>query len=238
MTIASMHLISRLILGMTLLLTAAFNDSVYMTLFLLLISLLLLNMMQSGARLLRESCRLLSWLVIPIVVLHAFFTPGELLLTGMSFPVSVEGIQLGSWFAFHLVVMFLAALTFSRLLGRDEWIYIMLRIPALGERVVPYVLLLEAGLNRSRQITRREQESWRASGGRVRQLPVHITVALTDMLSDSRKDAGELWHCWDQRVASVSIVGLSDNGVRLKATTVAVLTTVIIWSLFLAGVNQ
>jgi len=234
--IINMHPISRLILGMTLLLTTALNTSIYIALFQLIISLTLLNLMESGVRVFRESIHLLCWLVVPIVVLHVFFTPGELLLKSVNIPISIEGIQLGSWFALHLVVMFLSALAFSRLLGKDEWIALMLRIPGWGERAVPYVLLLEAGLKRSRQITRREQENWRACGSGVRKLPTHITVALTDVLSESKNDAGELWRCWDQRVSSISIDPFSVNHAQLKATMVAVIVIVIIWSVYLAGV--
>ncbi|MDT8375994.1 MAG: hypothetical protein RQ867_04555 [Mariprofundaceae bacterium] len=227
--------LSRVLLGLSLLLTAALNGSFYIAAIQLLISVSFLTIMTSGARLLKESARLLCWLVIPILLLHALFTPGELLVKGMPVPVSFEGVLLGGWFAFHLIVIFLSALVFSRLLGKEEWVGFMLRMPGWGDRLVPYALLLESGLKKNREIVRREYARWCSGGKKFRQLPVHITTALTDTLNENRKGASSLWHDWDHHVASV--VGDPDSGKQFRpmVTTVVVAAAVIVWMLYLAG---
>jgi len=227
--------ISRAVLGISLLLTTALNDLFPIAVIQLLISVSFLILMTSGGRLLKESTRLLCWLVVPILLLHALFTPGELLVKGMAIPVSIEGIRLGGWFAFHLVVIFLSALVFSRLLSKEEWISFMLRMPGWGERLVPYVLLLEPGLKKNREIVRREYANWCSCGKKFRQLPVHITIALTDTLNENRKDASELWHDWDQRVSSIPDGSQSGKQGMPMATTAAVIAAVAVWILYLAG---
>jgi len=227
--------LSRVVLGLSLLLTAALNNLFYIAVIQLLISVSLLIVMTSGGRLLKESIRLLSWLVIPILLLHALFTPGELLIKGMAIPVSVEGIQLGGWFAFHLIAIFLSALVFSRLLSKDEWISFMLQIPGWGERLVPYALLLESGLKKNGEIVRQEYSNWQSCGKKLRQLPIHITTALTDTLNESGKDASELWHDWDRRVLSVSDGSQPVKQARPVATTAAVIAAVFVWVIYLAG---
>jgi hypothetical protein len=223
------------VLGISLLLTTALNDLFYIAAIQLLISVSLLIVMTSGGRLLKESIRLLCWLVIPILVLHALFTPGELLVKGAAIPVSIEGIRLGGWFAFHLVAIFLSALVFSRLLSKEEWISFMLRMPGWGERLVPYALLLQSGLKKSGEIVRREYASWYSCGKKLRQLPIHITTALTDTLNENRKDASELWHDWDRRVLSVLDGSQPGGQSRPMATTVAVIAATIVWMIYLAG---
>ncbi len=225
----------RVVLGISLLLTTALNNLFYIAVIQLLISVSLLVVMTSGRRLLKESTRLLCWLVIPILLLHALFTPGELLVKGTAIPVSIEGIQLGGWFAFHLVAMFLSALVFSRLLSKEEWISFMLRIPRWGERLVPYVLLLESGLKKNREIVRREYSNWHSCGKKMGQLPIHITTALTDTLNENRKDASELWHDWDRRVLSVMDGSQPEKQIRPMATTAIVIATTIVWMIYLAG---
>lgn len=227
--------LSRVALGISLLLTTALSDLFYIAAIQLLISVSFLIVMTSGGRLLRDSARLLCWLVIPILLLHVLFTPGELLVKGTAIPVSIEGIQLGGWFAFHLVAIFLSALVLSRLLSKEEWVSFMLRVPGWGERLVPYVLLLESGLKKNREIVRREYANWHSRSRKMRQLPVHITTALTDTLNESRNDASELWRDWDQRVLSILDGSQSGKQRRSMATAMAVIAATIIWMIYLAG---
>jgi hypothetical protein len=227
--------LSRAGLGLSLLLTTALNNLFYVAAIQLLISVLFLVVMTSGGRLLKESFRLLCWLVIPILLLHALFTPGELLMKGMAVPVSIEGIQLGGWFAFHLITIFLSALVFSRLLSKDEWISFILRIPGWGERLVPYVLLLESGLKKNREIVRREYNNWCSCGKKLKQLPIHITTALTDTLNENGKNASELWHNWDRHVLSISGSSLSVKQAKPMLTAAAVIAVAVVWMIYLAG---
>ncbi|MCF7820954.1 MAG: energy-coupling factor transporter transmembrane protein EcfT [Mariprofundaceae bacterium] len=227
--------LSRVVLGLSLLLTTALNNIFYIAAIQLLISVSFLIIITSGGRLLKESARLLCWLVIPILLLHALFTPGELLVKGMTIPVSIEGVQLGGWFALHLIAIFLSALVFSRLLGKDEWVGFLLRIPGWGERFVPYALLLNSGLKKNREIVRREYSNWDACGKKLRQLPIHITIALADTLNENKKNASELWHDWDQRVLSISDVSQSVKQAAPMVTAAAVFAAALLWAIYLAG---
>ena len=233
--IASMHPLSRGLAGLTLLLTAALNGSLHVALIQLFITVSLLLMLASGTKALWESIRLLGWLIIPILLLHALFTPGKLLLKGADVPISVEGLQLGGWLALHLACIYLSALVFSRLLAKSEWIGLMLLLPRWGERLIPYVLLLESGLDKNRKIVRCEYDRWSAGGKKIRELPVHIISTLTNVMNENGKSAAELWNEWDMRMLAVKDESCSSAPFNLAATTVAAMTTSIIWTIFLAG---
>jgi len=229
------NLFARFSLGTSLLLTAALNEQFYIALLQLIIAISLLTALASGLLLLRRSILLLCWLVTPILLLHALFTPGELLVKGMNIPISVEGVQMGAWFAFHLVVIFLSALVFSRLLGKQEWIRLLINIPMIGGWILPYALLFESGLKKNRGIVNREYAKWNSSDRKIKQLPDHIINSLTDMLGRNLDDTDELWHNWDQRVSSITNNRLDNTGDNLMVSVMLAMAAIFVWVLYLAG---
>jgi len=234
-SIAKICPLSRVFLGITLLLTAALNSLFYIAVIQLSVSISLLIIITSGGEVFRKSSLLLGWLVIPILILHALFTPGELLVKQAAVSVSVEGLQLGGWFAFHLIVIFFTALVFSRLLNREEWINLILRMPQWGERAIPYLLLLETGLKKNRNVVKQECDNWCSSGKKLSRLPIHITTALTETLNENKKDAYELWQNWDHRVASITEDSNSAMQIEPIPTAVAVIATIVVWVIYLTG---
>lgn len=148
---SNMHIGSRLFAGISFLITAALNNEVTLALIQLVLFILVLINLKQGYAALKKSANLLRWFIIPIILLHAFFTPGELIISGMPIPVSIEGLQTGLWFAFNLTVIFYSAIVFSRLLTNREWIRVILKLPMIGLKVLPYALLMDSGWGRIKQ---------------------------------------------------------------------------------------
>jgi len=88
-----------------------------------------------------RAARLLLWLVIPVLLLHLFFTPGALLWPGGFIPLSREGLHEGLWLGLRLCALFYAAMLLSRSLSREEWTYYCLALPYPGSVILPYVRL-------------------------------------------------------------------------------------------------
>jgi hypothetical protein len=223
-----MHIVSRLFAGVSLLLTAAINSSVAITLLQLLISSLILINLEQGYDALKKSAVLLRWFIIPTVLLHAFFTPGELVVSGMPVPITVEGLQTGLWFALHLTVIFFSAVVFSRLLTNREWIRSVLRLPFMGAKMVPYVLLMEAGWSRTKIMLQDEYSAWRKHENGMRNFIMHLAYLPVKSLRQSHQHANEVWSNWDSSILAI-LSDESGRNVSVTATMTAVAGGLLMW---------
>lgn len=171
---------------------------------------------------------LLRWLVLPIILLHAFFTPGALILSGMAWPVSIEGLQSGLWFSLHLIVIFFAAMLFSRLLTQKEWINGSLKIPRMGHSMVPYALLMNLCWQQIRLMLGDVYSVWRKEDRRLSTLFVHLGDMPVQAMSVSHEVAINIWHDWDQQV--IDLMDKRDHQhVSAIATLLALITGLLMW---------
>lgn len=230
-----MHIGSRIFAGSSFLITAALNSEVTVAVFQFSLCLLILINLEQGYSTLKNSVKLLRWLIIPIILLHAIFTPGELIISGMPIPVSIEGLQTGAWFAFHLAVIFFSAVVFSRLLSKREWIRSILKLPFAGPKLLPYALLMEAGWSRIKEMLQNEFREWQKHKNGIRSFALHLALLPTKALKQSRIHAGEVWSDWDHHVLSL-MTDDSTSKVSAISTITALTSGVLIWYITISGV--
>jgi len=229
-----MHIASRLFVGATFLLAAVVNHTTAVALFQLILSLFVLLQFESGRQRIIRALSLLRWLVIPIILLHALFTPGALVMAGMAWPVSVEGLQAGFWFSLHLIVIFFAAMLFSLLLTQSEWINSSLKTPLIGHALVPYTLLMNRCWNHIRSMLSDEYAVWRKEKQGLRMLLLHLSIMPVRALTQSREVASDIWNDWDRQVMALME---QENGpaVSVVTTVYALSLALLIWYITLIG---
>ena len=231
----SMHIASRFFAGVTFLLTAVVNTLFSMALIQMLLILLMLLSYQDGSKRVFRALLLLRWLVFPIILLHALFTPGALIISGLAWPVSVEGIESGLWFSFHLVVIFYAAMLFSKLLTQKEWIDIILKMPLIGCRVLPYAMLLDRCWSRIRKMLSDEFSYWRKEKKGVQYLFLRLSLMPSEALKVNRQIANEVWNNWDQSLKGM-VAENHASAVSSLATLLAVSAALLMWFVTIYGV--
>jgi len=165
-------------------------------------SVLLLRCKKPTWRPVFRAARLLLWLLIPILLLHLLFTPGQLIWPGSSLPFSREGLFEGVWLALHLCTLFFSAMLLSASLSSHEWAWYCLRLPWVGASLFPYVKLatpIRALASRGLADARREL---RLAGG-LRDMP-QVLVALTGLIVElwhaSATEAEAVWQSWDESI--------------------------------------
>lgn len=147
-----------------------------------------------------RAARLLLWLVLPVVLLHLMFTPGQLLWPGSAFGFTREGMHQGLWLGLRLCAMFYAAMLLSRALSREEWTYYCLRLPYFGPRLLPYVSLSPSMRElASRSLSETKMHLNLTSGWRDAPRLLH---ALGDVIGrvwhGSAVQAQQVWEHWDE----------------------------------------
>ncbi len=189
------HVLARLLLGLTTLAWAVCAVSIEQTLTGVMVLVLLVWMLNGGVRLWRLLL-LLRWFLVPALLVHALFTPGELWWPGI--PVSKEGLMQGVRVSLHLVLLFLAAMWMTALLRRGEWLGLVAAIPPIRRYVAPYLLLLPAMYREIRMLLTELGNRWRLQG-RWPHFPVLLLSAMRQGLRTGRSVAAALWLNWPSR---------------------------------------
>ncbi|HXH64566.1 MAG TPA: hypothetical protein VNH42_03535 [Mariprofundaceae bacterium] len=189
------HVIARLFVGITCLGAGLHSDSMIHALILLAVVLaLLLALGTPGATVLRAA-RVLAFLVLPILILHLWLTPGRLLVGG----ISAEGLERGGWLSLHLILMYFSAMLFSRLITLQEWM--ALTSACGGRRLQPYLLLLMPLARQVRWRTRSLARQWHQRGT-WRELALALSAVVDQCMSVSRRQADSLWLRWPASVGA------------------------------------
>lgn len=189
---------ARLLLGVVLVLTAAFNrDAPYAVAYTLLASFLVYHI-AAGAAPLWAAMRLLRWLVLPILLLHMLLTPGTMITPGLPLPISWEGMHRGVWLSLHLVEMFVAAMALSRLLSWREWLQWLASWPRVGGHLVTDARLFMLMQRDARHLIDRQRGKWRQQQRfDLASLAKLLDETLQQMLMRSELQAARLWRHWD-----------------------------------------
>lgn len=196
-----MHALARIFAGFCFLLAPLLHFSLPMATIQLLLMGLVIAFLLGASSALLSSVRLLAWLVAPTMILHALFSPGEFLIPGI--PVTKEGMTAGIRFSLHLTVIFIAAVQFSRLLTRQEWYSLICAMPYFGEKMAPYVLLVDYSGERVRKVVADALKHWKGSGGGVAGLPDELLLLPNRVLDMSRQHAESIWESWEQRMERI-----------------------------------
>jgi len=143
---------------------------------------------------LTAALRLLRWLVLPILLLHMFLTPGMMIVTGV--PVSWEGLEQGLWLSLHLVEMFFAAMAMSRLLLWREWLQWLASWPRVGGGLATDARLFLLMQRDARLLIEQRRRQWREQPFDLIVLGRLLAETLQQMLARSELQAVRLWRHW------------------------------------------
>ncbi|MDQ6988932.1 MAG: hypothetical protein Q9M19_03545 [Mariprofundaceae bacterium] len=180
---------------------------------------MLLLLQGAQATLLIRSFRLLLWLFVPITLFQGLFTPGMYVQYPIALPLTFEGLQRALWLCSHLLLMFIAALTCFRLLQSDEWRFLLLRVPWLGQRSVAYMLLLPELRAVARQTLQEQRVAWLEQPEvwyiKWQCFPRLLVESLHKMFKASKDEAFALWSNWSMRVKTLHTSVTWFDGLRL-----------------------
>ena len=198
------HISTRLLFGSGLLFLATTTSSAWLAVLMSGLAAVMLRLLSADWQLCWRVLRLLRWFMVPILVLHALFTPGRLLLPGMVPLLSMEGLMQGLWLSVHLMSIYATALLMFRLLSRREWLTLLAQWPWGGEVLAMrlwmvlamqgHIFALLAGLREQFHL----RHDWRKSA----QLLIN---AFRQSLQTATDQAGLLWLRWPQHGQALHI---------------------------------
>ncbi|MDQ6950636.1 MAG: hypothetical protein Q9M26_03115 [Mariprofundales bacterium] len=182
-------LVVRLLCGGILLASALFFISWIPLLTTALTAFFLLRLQQS--RVLHRLWRMLRWLLLPVLLLHLFLTPGTLLAPQLPWSPTIEGVKMAAWLSLHLVAWLISAWLLMALISMREWQSLLYYLPYVGrswsqllQRIPPILHGLQARLQLLRY-------RWQLERGRLRDIP-HLAVAVVGQvfaIGDLRAEA-------------------------------------------------
>jgi len=138
------HALSRLLLATALLLLAIMTQSIVWYVLLMFASIFMLRLLDGHWLTSIRLMRLMRWFLIPILLLHALLSPGQLLWPELFSFITKEGLMQGLGLSLHLAAVFFVAMLMFRLLRRAEWLYYILLIPYIGQRLAVYVWMMHS----------------------------------------------------------------------------------------------
>lgn len=206
MTISEMFFcsypVSRLLLGFALLFLSLTTTSIWLCLFLAVISAAMIRLLDGNWTTSLRVLGLLRWFILPILLLHTLFTPGQLLLPGFPIAVSREGLVQGMWLSVHLITIYAMAMLLFRLLSRDEWLRFILLLPGIGERLMVQVLMMVSMKNHMAELLSylRQQYGLRHDW---KKMPLLLMSAFKQALIDASAYAQMLWLRWPQQLSTL-----------------------------------
>ena len=171
------------------------DDSVLMVFSLLTVGLLYLQ--SKSLVIITRSLRLLVWLFIPIVFLHAFFTPGTYI---MGLPVSIEGLKQSFVLSLNLACMFFTALLVMQVLEMKYLLQALQKTPTLSQILLPRLLLITRLRITVPKLLNKQRMYWQGLEHKWLALPDVLFESILSILKSSRHEAKLLWEQWDDEV--------------------------------------
>ncbi|MDX8396943.1 MAG: hypothetical protein R8K49_01355 [Mariprofundaceae bacterium] len=147
-----------------------------------------------------KSWRLLRWILLPTLLLHILFTPGEMIFHGFVLALSYEGMLLGLSLSLHLCQIFLAALVLGQLFPISLWYRMIVRFPYLDHYCQPYFRLVPKLLLEIRVLIRRSYRAWCLEPKKLIVMPQYLAMLSSEVEYRSHVRAIRVHQCWDQRV--------------------------------------
>jgi len=216
------HPIARFLAGAGLISMAISSRNILYALFLSMLSVSLIRFIDGNWRTTFRLSQLLGWFVIPILLLHALFSPGQLLFPGTGIPVTEEGLHHGMLLSARLAAMFTAAILMFRLLSQAEWLSAIVSVPALGKRLLPFIWMIRPMHQevRYRLHLIRYQYNLRRHW---RMLPQVLLSACSQALSAAMPVSRLLWLRWPAQMEMHAGHTNSDASARLFSLLLGIL---------------
>jgi hypothetical protein len=211
------HSAARLFVGVACLSAGLASASMVYALTLLACVLLLLFALGTPAATVSRALKVLAFLILPILILHMWLTPGRLLVSfGQFAGISAEGLERGGWLSLHLVLMYFSAMLFSRLISLPEWM--ALTSACGGRRLQAYLMLLTPLARQVRWRTQSLARQWRQRGT-WRELAPTLAAVLGQCMLVSRRQADVLWLRWPASPAISRLPSATATSVQVWSAT-------------------
>jgi len=193
------HPIARFLAGGGLIAVAIGSRSILSALLLSMLAVCLIRFIEGNWLTSLRLSKFLGWFIVPTLLLHALFSPGQLLFPGTGFPVTREGLRLGMLLSVRLVAMFTAAMLMFRMLSFAEWLSAIVSIPVFGKRMLPHVWMIQP---MHREVRRRlgliQQQFYLRRSWRM--LPQVLLSACSQALSVATPVSRALWLRWPEQM--------------------------------------
>jgi len=201
---------SRLIMGFGLLLLTITTTSLWLSLLLAVLAAVIIRLLDGNWRTSLRLLYLLRWFVIPILLLHMFFTPGQLLFPGWPIGVSREGLMQGVRLSLHLSSMYAMAMMMFRLLSHAEWLRLLMRLPWFGERMMVQALMMMSMKQHMAQLLLYLRQQFRLRYD-WKKAPLLLMTAFRQALADASTHAQMLWLRWPQQPSMLLSTGIENR---------------------------
>ncbi len=213
---------ARFLAGSGLIGMAIGSRSILLSLFLAALAALLIRFIESNWLTMLRLSKLLVWFIVPILILHALFSPGQLLLPGTGIPVTEEGLHLGLLLSARLAAMFTAAMLMFRMLSQAEWMHVIVAVPMIGKRMLPFVWMIRP---MQQQVGFRLRLIQRQYGLRRhwRMLPQVLLSACAQALATATPVSRTLWLRWPAQVELHSAYRYTGMPARLSSLLLGII---------------
>ena len=193
------HPVARLLLGCGLLFLTIVTDSAPWCIFLILFAAIMLRLVDANWQTSIRVLRLLRWFVLPILLLHALFSPGQLLWPDFPIAIAREGLLRGGWLSLHLTAVFALAMLLFRLLKRAEWMQYILLLPRYGEGLAIQLLMILSMQQHMTGLLQHLRQQFSLHDG-WKTLAVLLLAAFQQALADASVHAQMLWLRWPRQL--------------------------------------
>ena len=204
------HPLSRFLAGCALLFVALATTLYWAQLGLIILSMLLIRQLDDNWRNIGRMFALLPWFIVPIFLLHAFLSPGELVLPAIPLPLTREGISQGLWLGLRFTAIFVAAMLLFRLLHRSEWLRGILSLPLFGRNAIAYLLMFTAMRRSIADQLGQMRRQWRLRPD-WRRAAQFLLAAFREASVSGRQQAWALWLRWPAKREGVYVATLAGH---------------------------
>jgi len=204
------HVASRLIMGFGLLFLAITTTSILSGLLLAMLAVVIIRLLDGNWLTSLRLLRLLRWFVIPILLLHILFTPGQFLLPGWPITVSREGLMQGMRLSIHLTSIYTIAILMFRLLAHAEWLRLLMLLPRFGERIMVQALMMMSMKQYIGKLLSHLRQQFRLRTD-WKNTPLVLMTAFRQALADASTHAQMLWLRWPQQPPMFTLVSAENS---------------------------
>jgi len=189
---------ARLMMGFGLLFLTITTTSLWLSMLLAVLAAVMIRLLDGNWRTSLRLLRLLRWFVIPILLLHILFTPGQLLWPGGPIAVSREGLMMGIRLSIHLASMYVMAMMMFRLISQAEWLHLLMRLPCFGERMMIQALMMISMKQHMGSLLLYLRHQFRLRND-WKKTPLLLMAAFKQALADACTHAHMLWLRWPEQ---------------------------------------
>lgn len=189
-------MLPRLSLAAAMMLLALSSNTIFSVLLLILLAVALLRFLDGGWGRIQRLVLLLRWFVIPILLLHAFLSSGQLIFPAVpSLSLTWEGLAQGLFLSLHLASIFLIAITVFQMLTVQEWQKVFVKLPLIGKELNINLLMLIVMKRNIRALLLQLRQQWSLRKS-WRHSPQLLVAAFQTTLLIARQQAYLIWIRW------------------------------------------